>query len=174
MPTTGWIIEVSSPPERVAESVLAGFRRYGWPAIQAAMDSPGFPPDPHAGWARTFPRADDNRRGDGPPSLDAIAWVLQPTGRSADKWFAKLDVHSVGRRQDALRMMDEEAADDPRRLPALLDRLARDPSPEVRENAAAALASRGREATVQRALRDTADHDEDLQVRWAARRDLRK
>jgi len=40
----GWAIKVDSPPKPVAEAVLSGFRRYGWPAMQAAMDSPGFPP----------------------------------------------------------------------------------------------------------------------------------
>jgi hypothetical protein len=257
IPNSGWTVEVGSPPEPVAESVLNGFRRYGWPAMRAAMDAPGFPPDPWANWARTFPRldvtdlgygpadlgeiawvlrptgepadqwfamlggesargridglrliaeeaADDPRRrialfdrrerdpsrrvrkyasdllafgfdenNGGPPNLDQIAAMLQSTGRSADKWFAKLDTQEVAGRQDALRMMDEEARDDPRMLPVLLDRLERDPSPWVREDAASLLASRARDRTIMQALRDAAEQDEDSRVRWAAKYAIR-
>jgi HEAT repeats len=110
---------------------------------------------------------DENK--DGPPGLDEIAWVFQPTSRPADKWFARLDTEKAARRLDALSMMNEEAADDPRTLPVLLDRLERDPSPRVREDAASLLASRARDQPVLQALRDAASQDEDLQVRWAAR-----
>ena len=116
-----------------------------------------------------YTRADDNGRGDASLGLDEIAWVFRPTGQQADEWFAMLADEGEAGRLDALRMITEEAADDPRCRVVLSDRLARDPSPRVREDAAGALASRGREATVRRALQDAADQDEDLQVRWAAR-----
>ena len=70
---------------------------------------------------------------DGPPGLGAIEWALQPTGQPADKWFARLNQENDASRHDALRMLTEEAAEDPRRLPVLLDRLAHDPSPGIRQ-----------------------------------------
>ena len=115
----------------------------------------------------------DNGRGDASLGLDEIAWVFRPTGQQADEWFAMLADEGEAGRLDALRMITEEAADDPRCRVVLSDRLARDPSPRVREDAAGALASRGREATVRRALQDAADQDEDLQVRSAARYAIR-
>jgi hypothetical protein len=51
----GWAIKVDSPPEPVAESVLSGFRRYGWPAMQAAMDSPASPQTPAPTGHARFP-----------------------------------------------------------------------------------------------------------------------
>lgn len=35
--------------------MLRVFRIYGWPAIQAALDSPGYPRDRTVQWPRTFP-----------------------------------------------------------------------------------------------------------------------
>jgi len=50
-----WSIAAGAPTEPVASSVLLAFRGHGWPAIQAALDNPGYPPDPAVRWARTFP-----------------------------------------------------------------------------------------------------------------------
>jgi hypothetical protein len=36
-----WTVRASGPVEPVAGEVLWVFRSYGWPAIQAALDSPG-------------------------------------------------------------------------------------------------------------------------------------
>src|SRR5215472_11624456 len=53
-----WPWEVSSggPVEPVASDFLRVFRSYGWPAIQAALDNPGYPKDPTVRWPRTFPK----------------------------------------------------------------------------------------------------------------------
>jgi hypothetical protein len=40
----------------VASEVLRVFRGYGWPAIQVALDNPGYPRDPAFRWPRTFPK----------------------------------------------------------------------------------------------------------------------
>jgi hypothetical protein len=142
--------------------------------VAAATDSPGFPPEPDGRWARTFPRAAGTVGGNGPPALEPIAWALQPIGGPADQWFAMLNDDSDAGRINALRLITELAADDPRTLPVLLDRLEHDPSHLVREDAAAPLlASRARDQPVPQALRDAARQDEDLQVRWAARYAIR-
>ena len=73
----------------------------------------------------------------------------------------------------ALRLITERAAEDPRTLPVLLDRLEHDPSHFAREHAAVFLASRARDQPVLQALRDAARQDEDLQVGWAARYAIR-
>lgn len=51
-----WELQAEGPAEPVASEVLRVFRRYGWPAIQAALDNPGYPPDPAVHWAGTFPK----------------------------------------------------------------------------------------------------------------------
>lgn len=51
-----WMLEAGRPVEPVATQVLQVFRSYGRPAIQAALDNPGYPKDPAVRWARTFPK----------------------------------------------------------------------------------------------------------------------
>ena len=41
-----WSIEAGAEGGPVASHALQAFRGYGWPAIQAALDNPGYPPDP--------------------------------------------------------------------------------------------------------------------------------
>jgi len=41
-----WVVEAGRPVGPVASEVLRVFRSYGWPAIQAALDDPGYPSDP--------------------------------------------------------------------------------------------------------------------------------
>jgi hypothetical protein len=79
-----WTVRVGSPAEPVAENVLDEFRRCGWPAIQAALDDPGYPPDPNVHWPRQFPPRPEWGRMISPPDLGDLALVLQPAGRPAD------------------------------------------------------------------------------------------
>ncbi|MDR2984255.1 MAG: DUF4304 domain-containing protein [Nocardiopsaceae bacterium] len=51
-----WSLTANRPSAAPAVRLLNAVRKYGLPAIQAALDEPGFPPDPHAQWARRFPR----------------------------------------------------------------------------------------------------------------------
>ena len=168
-----WTVHATDSAEPAAARFLAAFRRYGWPAMLAATDSPGFPPEPHTRWARTFPRAGETFWGDGPPALEPIAWALQPIDGPADQWFARLNDDRDAGRINALRLITERAAEDPRTLPVLLDRLEHDPSHFAREHAAVFLASRARDQPVLQALRAATRQDEDLQVRWAARYAIR-
>jgi hypothetical protein len=110
---------------------------------------------------------------EGPPALDELAWALQPTGQPADEWFARLASESSAERGDALRMITEKSADDPRCRAVLLDRLEHDPSYGVRRYAAKLLTTVNADQSVRQALRDAAAFDEDLEVRWAARYALR-
>ena len=55
---TWWTVETGHPIELVAEDMLADFRDYGWPAILAAVDSPGFQPDPTTSRATSSPEED--------------------------------------------------------------------------------------------------------------------
>jgi hypothetical protein len=56
-----WILRAGGPVGPVASEVLRVFRSYGWPAIQAALDSPGYPRDATAQWPRTFPKIPGGR-----------------------------------------------------------------------------------------------------------------
>jgi hypothetical protein len=163
-----WTVSVGSPVEPVAESILDGFDRYGWPALQAALPPVGAPPDPDGHWARTFPPRGVLRYLDGPPALEPIAWALEPAGRSSDRLFAALNDDHAFSRGTTLREISE-LADEPRAVPVLLDRLQHDPSPGVRERCALLLSSRAHEAPIRRALQSAADRDQDVQVRWASR-----
>jgi hypothetical protein len=49
-------VETGHPIEPVAEDMLADFRDCGWPAILAAVDSPGFKPDPTTSRATSSPK----------------------------------------------------------------------------------------------------------------------
>jgi hypothetical protein len=51
-------VETGLPIEPVAEDMLADFRDYGWPAILAAVDLPGFQPDPTTSRATSSPEED--------------------------------------------------------------------------------------------------------------------
>ena len=51
-------METGHPIEPVAEDMLAEFRDYDWPAILAAVDSPGFQPDPTTSRATSSPEED--------------------------------------------------------------------------------------------------------------------
>jgi hypothetical protein len=53
-PLIGWTLEAGRPAGPVASELLRIFHSYGWPAIQAALDNPGYPRDPSVQWARTF------------------------------------------------------------------------------------------------------------------------
>jgi hypothetical protein len=168
-----WTVTVGKPIEPVAASVLDAFVRYGWPAIEAALPPHAAPLDPQGWWARTTPPQGDSRYQAGPPSLESIAWALAPAGRPADAMFAKLDDQDPFNRDSALEKIAERAADDPRAVPVLLDRLQHDPSPGVRESAAGLLRARASNTTVRELLGVAGENDPDSLVRWAARYALR-
>src|SRR5215831_5100999 len=51
-----WEVSSGGAIEPVAREVLRVFGSYGWLAIQAALDNPGYPKDPDVRWPRTFPK----------------------------------------------------------------------------------------------------------------------
>ncbi len=69
-----------------------------------------------------------------PPAGD-----LDPAGRDSDELFAELADEDHITRYTAAQLIGETALDDPRAVPALLDRLERDPSQPVRLMAARGL-----------------------------------
>jgi hypothetical protein len=80
-----WTVRADSPAEPTAEHLLGVFRHYGWPAIQAALDSPGYPPDPGATWPRAFePEPGPAARGATGPNLGPLTWPLRRTGERDD------------------------------------------------------------------------------------------
>jgi len=158
-----WDIEAGKPIEPVADSLLDAIRRYGLPAMQAAMDSPGYPPDPGREWPRSFPRPGDDV-GDGPPDLGEIAWTQRPLNQEADQWLPLLASESTADRMEALRNLLPLEKADPRASAALSDRQDRDPSRRVRRYAADL-----------RAVPFYEEEDEDRpaaidQIAWALRR----
>ncbi len=141
----GWGIEAGAPAGPVAGRVLRAFRSYGWPAIQAALDDPGHPPDPAVHWARTFPRLP---QGPLSPEEQAAIWRERSRVYHTARW----------RRNDPL---------------ALLEILEKDPVAGERESAARRLIPWASTEEVSQALRFAAAQDEDVGVRWAARYALR-
>jgi hypothetical protein len=170
---SSWTVHADRPVEPVADDLLGGFRRYGWPAIEAALDSPGYPPDPAVFWPRSFaPEPSPAALGATSPKLGGLAWALRRTGER-DDLFAALSDPDEGIRAGAASDIGKTATRDTRTVPALLGRLEHDPSPLVRAAAAAALRPYAREPQVNAAFRATADQDEDHMVRWEARYALR-
>jgi hypothetical protein len=152
------------------DEVLAAFRGYGWPAMLAAFDNPGFPPDPGAHWARTFPLPP----ADGPArERREPPWFTRPAGNQHDWLFAGIADEDPKGRFLTLYAVGSTVLDDPRAIPALLDSLEHDPSPDVRRIAASGLRHLASRDDVGNALRLAAAEDEDLQVRWEARYALR-
>jgi hypothetical protein len=140
----GWTLEAGRPAEPVAGEVLRVFRSYGWPAIQAALDNPGYPPDRSVRWARTFPKI--------------------PLGRASDDEIAA-ERRSWRALEEAVRRADS----DPRAFQAVLTRLETDPHPAIRHAAAWWLLQRVGEERARQALQAAATEDENVQVRWVAR-----
>jgi hypothetical protein len=139
-----WALEAGEPVEPVASDVLRVFRGYGWPAIQAALDNPGYPRDRSIRWARTFPRIPRGPMLDEEVAAQRRSWrVLEEAVRQADS--------------------------DPRAFQAVLTCLETDPHPGVRHAAAWWLLKRVGEERARQALEAAAIEDEDVQVRWVAR-----
>ena len=142
-----WTVEAGSPVEPVAREVLQVFRDYGWPAIQAALDNPGYPRDPAVRWARTFPKCP---RGRYPEEREATRQAWE-------------ELEEAGKRADT----------DPSALQTLLAHLETDPDPAIRRSVAWWLLHRAHEERCRQALRAAAAEDEDVEVRWVARYALR-
>ena len=143
-PLIGWMLGAGRPVEPVAREVLRIFHGYGWPAIQAALDNPGYPRDPSVRWARTFPKIPR-----GPASDDEVAAERQ-SYRTLDEARAQAD-------------------GDPRAFQTVLTLLETDPHPGTRHAAAWFLLHRAGDERARQALRAAAAEDEDVQVRWVAR-----
>ena len=139
-----WILEAGRPTGPVASEVLRVFRSYGWPAIQAALDNPGYPKDPAVRWPRTFPKI--------------------PRGPLFDD-----EVEATERSRAELEQIMDQADSDPRAFQALLAQLETDPHPGIRQSAAWWLLYRASEERSRQALRGAAAEDEDVEVRWIAR-----
>jgi len=143
-PLIGWTLEAGRPVGPVASEVLRIFHSYGWLAIQAALDNPGYPRDPSVRWARTFPKIP---RG---PMLDDEVAAERRALRAVDQAVARAD-------------------SDPGAFQAVLACLETDPHRGVRYAAAWFLLSRVGEERARQALQAAATEDEDVQVRWVAR-----
>jgi len=163
-----WAIRDSQSADSVGEEVLAAFHRYGWPAMLAALDHPGFPPAPDAHWGRTFPLPP--AAGAHPPGRpDPPPWFSRPTGSEHDGIFTDIADEDPVARFSSLHLIGSEALDDPRAVPALLHSLEHDPSADVRRIAASSLRFLAAREEVRHELRLAATEDEDLDVRWEAR-----
>jgi hypothetical protein len=162
-PDTWWTVTAGKPAATAARSVLTAIRCFALPAILAGLEDPAPQPgDPrmHSPWTGHEP--------DG-GGTEPEAWFIQPTGTTHDRWFA-------GLARDRLHAAYLAAAadGDKRTVPALLDRLERDPDPAVRKLIASRMLPRlGHDPQVRPALRRTATEDKHPGVRWAGRYALR-
>ena len=143
-----WVVEADGPVEPAASEVLRVFHSYGWPAIQAALDNPGYPRDPTVRWPRTFPKI--------------------PRGPRFDD-----EIEAEERSRAELEEIMERADSDPRGFQDLLAFLETDPDPAIRQGAAWWLLRRANEERSRQALQAAAAEDEDIEVRWIARYALR-
>jgi len=143
-----WTLQAGGPVEPAASSVLRLFGSYGWPAIQAALDNPGYPPDRSARWARTFPK--------------------RPRGPRFDD-----EAEADQQRYDAVREEEQHADRDPDAFQALLTRLETEPDPGTRSQIAWFLLRRTHDRRARHALIAAAAEDENIRVRWIARYALR-
>jgi len=139
-----WIIHAGNTIEPVAGEVVHSLRSHAWPAIQAALDNPGYPPDRSIRWARTFPKIPRGPRFD-----DEVAAAQRSRGKAGD--------------------LMRRAASDPGALQALLARLETEPDPGIRRDMAWYLIPRACEEEISRALQAANVEDEDIGVRWIAR-----
>jgi hypothetical protein len=168
-----WTVRADGPAEPIADRLLRVFRSYGWPAIQAALDSPGYPPDPGVVWPRSFPpQPSPAVRGATGPNLGPLSLLLPRTGRRDDLLTGMTDPDELVR-VGAVSGLGAAAGRDADVTAALLRRLEHDPSPGVRFGAARALGPLAGQPQVRRAFQAAAAEDEDLNVRWAARYVLR-
>jgi hypothetical protein len=142
-----WEVTAAAPVGPVAGEVLRVFRSCGWPAIQAALDNPGYPRDPAVRWPRTFPK--------------------RPPGQFPDE--AEADRQA----QEELEEIMIRAGTDPRAFQVLLARLETDPNPSIRQGVAWYLLRTAHEERSSQALRAALAEDEDVEVRWIARYALR-
>ena len=141
----------------VAAAVVDAMGRYLIPAIEAALDDPADPP------------ANDPAAGD-IAEVDPISWLRQLAGTEDDGGFAELASSDWLIRFEAARHLAVNASDDPRTVPALIDRVERDPHPEVRRLVASrVLPLFPRDQRVLAALEAAAGRDNCYGVCWAAR-----
>lgn len=173
-----WEVRAGRPTARVAASVVTAVRRYALPAILAAFDDLDPEPDRRASFGALFGARPDDDGGGADPS----AWFVQPRGTDFDDEFKDLTSGNPEIRVEAAFDLARSIAvdavatapRDPRVLPALLDRLRRDPEPAIRKVIATrSLAAEARSPQVRAALEATATDDGDPGVRWAARYALR-
>jgi hypothetical protein len=155
---TWWDVRGGQPTEQVAAAVVTAVRRYARPAILAGLEDPDpvrDPAEPDGGGA------------------DSAAWFVQPARTIHDEYFARLTADTPYARRRACVAIADGAMDDPRAVPALLDRLEQDPFPAIRKLIAQrALTRLARDPRVRAALEAAAD-DRAAEVRWAARFALR-
>jgi hypothetical protein len=108
-----WTVRAGQPVEPIAEHLLGVFRSYGWPAIQAALDSPGYPPDPAVTWARSFEaEPTPAARGASGPNLGPLTWLVHRATHEDDDVFADLaDPDDIVRMEAAVAIGLEELRD---------------------------------------------------------------
>jgi len=162
-PDTWWKVTSEVPADVVARSVLTAVRCFALPAVLAGLEDPAPQPDDPA--MRSPWAADEPDCG----GADRSAWFVQAAGTRDDPSFADLASAEPGTRLDAAYGA-VAAEGDRRTVPALLDRLERDPDPAVRKIIASRMLTRlGHDPHVRPALRRAAAEDSHAGVRWAGR-----
>lgn len=166
---TWWEVRGGQPTAEVAASVVDVIGRYLVQAIEAALDDPADPPADDPASDQFYSRISDAG------AAGPAAWFLQPAGTAADEAFTDLFTSAEpADRFDAAEIAAVDAPDDPRTVPAVIDRLEHDPSPHIRKLVASrVLPLLAQDPRVLAALQAAADNDDTYGVRWAARYALR-
>jgi hypothetical protein len=171
---TWWTID-GPQADQVAGSFIAAISRYVMPALRARLEEPVALRAADVVWQRTFPEVPDlpERQPDGGGAEPALPFV-QPAGSPLDRHFADFSSGIALLRLQVGEYVAERGMNDPRTVPALLDRLEHDPSPWIRTAVAGRMLTIvAHQERVRPALRAAAAADEMALVRYAARYALR-
>lgn len=166
---TWWELRDGQNPEVIGQALITTILRYALPAILAGLEEPDEVTDPRMYGAQAHGPGHDPDGG----GSDRRAEYVQPRGTQSDHAFASFTSNQPRDRLDAA-YATARAPDDPRTIPALIDRLEHDPNPVIRKLIASRiLPAHANDPRVIPAVRQTAECDPHNGVRWAGRYALR-
>jgi len=150
-----WTVSAGQPVEPVAASILDGFARYVWPALQTTYEHHRYPADDGRRWARTFPELPENNNRDDDQPLAVVTLLTGGIPLRAELMTRARSEH-------------ERLIHEPPLVLEYLSRLQHHPDYGVRSDAAERLRLVAHQPEVRAALRQAEERDEYWAVRWHA------
>lgn len=159
-----WCVQPSTDESAYGALVARQLAEFGFVAIRALFDAPGYPVDRSKVWPRTFPHIDSlPKRQSGPDRHESRSWTDDQTIENLSDQKNPSYVRALFEINDRPSLWTRSTSMEVQRL------LAGDPHPYVREWAARILGRMSSESFVDDALRECSRDDEDYVVRWSAR-----